>query len=89
MIGVDLPFGFFREVDLQDRRGEGLRTGPDDADGKLPPGKEGLNEDGLAEGLQQGEAYLSSSARSAIFEAAVTPFPVPSAIGLAKSGKGR
>ena len=30
----------------------------------------------------------ASSVRSAIFEAAVTPFPVPSATGLAKSGKG-
>ncbi len=43
-------------MDLQDRRSERLRAGPDDPDGKLPPGEKGLDEDRLAEGFQEGEA---------------------------------
>ena len=87
-VRIDLLFRLFREMNLHHRGSKCLRTGPDDPDGELPARQEGLDEDGLPENRQQFAADAIESRLVYDLRGSGDPLPVPSATGLAKSGKG-
>ena len=75
-------------MDLQHRRGERLRAGPDDPDGELPPGEKGLDEDGLAEGFQKGPADPLQFRTVGDLRGGGHPFPRSLRDRLGEEGKG-
>ena len=89
IIGIEIGFGLLAGQDFH--RAERARGAAraDDANGELAAGKKGLDQNRLAELGKQAREDRLQSARLKILLAAVKPLPVPSAAGLAKSGKGR